>query len=90
MKRIRHPGTVTFLKDSQACRKQINFAIPPICSIISIIGIQGTIVEHRWRWNLTTLGIERRRQDRIIRKCMTASVEGMQRVLRAETRGGDG
>ena len=60
--------------------KQLNF----------IIGIQGTIVEHRWRWNLTTLGIERRRQDRIIRKCMTASVEGMQRVLRAETRGGDG
>jgi hypothetical protein len=60
--------------------KQLNF----------IIGIPGTIVEHRWRWNLTTLGIERRRQDRIIRKCMTASVEGMQRVLRAETRGGDG
>jgi hypothetical protein len=41
--------------------KQLNF----------IIGIHGTIVEHRWRWNLTTLGIERRRQDRIIRKCMT-------------------
>ena len=60
--------------------KQLNF----------IIGIQGTIVEHRWRWNLTTLGIERRKQVRIIRKCMTASVEGMQRVLRAETRGGDG
>ena len=60
--------------------KQLNF----------IIGIQGTIVEHRWRWNLTTLGIERRKQDRIIRKCMTASVEGMQRVLRAETPGGDG
>ena len=55
-----------------------------------IIGIQGTIVEHRWRCNLTTLGIERRRQDRIIRKCMTASVEGMQRVLREETRDGDG
>ena len=48
-----------------------------------IIGIQGTIVEHRWR-------LERRRKDRIIRKCMTVSVEGMQRVLRAETRGGDG
>ena len=60
--------------------KQLNF----------IIGMQGTTVEHRWRWNLTTLGIERRRQDRIIRKCMTASIEGMQRVLRAETIGGDG
>jgi hypothetical protein len=60
--------------------KQLNF----------IIGIQGTIVEQRWRWNLTTLGIERRRQDKIIRKCMTASIEGIQRVLRAETIGGDG
>jgi len=60
--------------------KQLNF----------IIGIQGTIVEQRWRWNLTTLGIERRRQDKIIRKCMTVSIEGIQRVLRAETIGGDG
>ena len=53
-----------------------------------IIGIQGTIVEHRWRCNLTTLGIERRRQDKIIRRCMTASIEGMQRVLRAVESGG--
>ena len=45
--------------------KQLNF----------IIGIQGTIVEHSWRCNLTTLGIERRRQDKIIRRCMTASIE---------------
>ena len=60
--------------------KQLNF----------IIGIQGTIVEQRWRWSLTTLGIERRRQDKIIRKCMTVSIEGIQRVLRAETIGGDG
>ena len=44
-----------------------------------IIGIRGTIVERRWRWNLTTLGIERRRQDKIIRKCMTASIKHMQR-----------
>ena len=48
-----------------------------------IIWIQATIVEHRWRCNLTTLGIERRRQDKIIRRCMTASREGMQRVLTA-------
>jgi hypothetical protein len=32
-----------------------------------IIGIQGTIVGHRWRCKLTSLGIERRRQDKIIR-----------------------
>jgi hypothetical protein len=55
-----------------------------------IIGIQGTIVEHRWRYNLTTLGIERRRQDKIIRRCMTASIEGMQRVLCAAETGGEG
>jgi hypothetical protein len=63
--------------------KQLNF----------IIGIQGTIVEHSWRCNLTTLGIEKGRQDKITRRCMTASVEGMQRVFRAvetETVGGDG
>ena len=63
--------------------KQLNF----------IIGIQGTIVEHSWRCNLTTLGIEKGRQDKIIRRCMTASIEGMQRVFRAvetETVGGDG
>ena len=55
-----------------------------------IIGIQGTIVEHRWRCNLTTLGIERRRQDKIIRRCMTAIIEGMQRVLSAAETGGEG
>jgi hypothetical protein len=55
-----------------------------------IIGIQGTIVEHRWRCNLTTLGIERRRQDTIMRRCMTASIEGMQRVLRAADLGSEG
>ena len=41
----------------------------------------------------TTLGIEKGRQDKIIRRCMTASIEGMQRVFRAvetETVGGDG
>jgi hypothetical protein len=58
--------------------KQLNF----------IIGIQGTIVEHSWRCNLTTLGIEKGRQDKIIRRCMFASIEGMQRVLRAVESGG--
>jgi hypothetical protein len=55
-----------------------------------IIGIQGTIVEHTWRCNLTILGIERRRQDKITRRCMTASIEGMQRVLSAAGTGGEG
>jgi hypothetical protein len=55
-----------------------------------IIGIQGTIVEHRWRCNLTTLGIERGRQDKIIHRCMTASIEDMSRVLRAAETGSEG
>jgi hypothetical protein len=60
--------------------KQLNF----------IIGIQGTIVEHSWRCNRITLGIGKGRQDKIIRRCMTASIEGMQRVLRAgESEGGE-
>jgi hypothetical protein len=58
--------------------KQLNF----------IIGIQGTIVEHSWRCNLTTLCIGKGRQDKIIRRCMAASIEGMQRVLRAVESGG--
>jgi hypothetical protein len=83
---------VTKLHKYRALREELRRRYPgyQVKQLNFIIGIQGTIVEHRWRWNLTTLGIERRRQDRIIRKCMTASVEGMQRVLRAETRGGDG
>jgi hypothetical protein len=40
-----------------------------------IIGIQGTIVEHRWRCIFATLGIERRREEKITRRCMTASIE---------------
>jgi hypothetical protein len=55
-----------------------------------IKGIQGTIVEHRWRCNLTTLGIERRRQDKIIRRRTTARIQGMQRVLRAAETGSEG
>jgi hypothetical protein len=55
-----------------------------------IIGIQGTIVEHRWRCNLTTLGIERRRRDMIIHRWMPASIEGMQRLLSAAETGGEG
>ena len=47
-----------------------------------------TIVEHSWRCNLTTLGIGKGRQDKIIRWCMTASIEGMQRVLSAVQSGG--
>ena len=83
---------VTKLHKYRALREELRRRYPgyQVKQLNFIIGIQGTIVEHRWRWNLTTLGIERRKQDRIIRKCMTASVEGMQRVLRAETRGGDG
>ena len=56
-----------------------------------VIGIQRTMDEHRWRWNLTIvkgkLGIDKRRQDKIIRRCMTASIGGMQQVLRAAVAG---
>ena len=82
---------VTKIHKYRALREEVRRRYPGYqVKQLFIIGIQGTIVEHRWRWNLTTLGIERRRQDRIIRKCMTGSIEGMQRVLRAETIGGDG
>jgi len=52
-----------------------------------MIGIQGTIVEHSWRCNLTTLGIGKGRQDKIIRRCMTASIEGQRKQAAKGRRG---
>ena len=46
--------------------RQLNF-------IIGIPPSQGTIVEHSLS-NLTTMGIEKGRQDKTIRQCMTASI----------------
>jgi hypothetical protein len=82
---------VTKIHKYRAMRKELRRRYPgyQVRQLI-LIGIQGTIVEHRWRCNLTTLGIERIRQDKIIRRCMTASIEGMQRVLSAAETGGVG
>jgi hypothetical protein len=70
---------VTKIHKYRAMREELRRRYPgyQVRQLNFIIGIQGTIVEHRWRCNLTTLGIERRRQDTIIRRCMTASIEGM-------------
>ena len=39
-----------------------------------IMGIKGTIDEYQWRRNLSTMGVEGRRQDRIIGKCMCSAL----------------
>ena len=57
------------------------YAQHQVTQINFIMGIKGTIDEYQWRRNLSTMGVEGRRQDRIIGKCMVASIEGMQRVL---------
>jgi len=51
--------------------KQLNF----------IMGVQGTIDEIGWRRNLDMLGLPATKQDKIIKRCMVASIEGMQSVL---------
>ena len=51
--------------------KQLNF----------IMGVQGSIDEIGWRRNLDMLGLPATKQDKIIKRCMVASIEGMQSVL---------
>ena len=81
---------VTKIHKYRALREELrrSYSVYQVKQLNFIIGIQGTIVEHSWRCNLTTLGIGKGRQDKIIRRCMTASIEGMQRVLRAVESGG--
>ena len=51
--------------------KQLNF----------IMGIQGTTDEIGWRRNLDMPGLPATKQEKIIKRCMVASIEGMQSVL---------
>ena len=46
-----------------------------------VIGIRGTINEQEWTRNLEILGIPGRSRNKIIQRCMVASIEGMQLVL---------
>ena len=57
------------------------YAQHQVTQINFIMGIKGTIDEYQWRRNLSMLGVEGRKQERIISKCMVASIEGMQKVL---------
>ena len=57
------------------------YAQHQVTQINFIMGIKGTIDEYQWRRNLSMLGVEGRKQDKIISKCMVASIEGMQKVL---------
>ena len=51
--------------------KQMNF----------IMGMRGTIQEDKWRRQLQTLGFKEPKIERIIKKCMRVSIEGMQEVM---------
>ena len=52
-----------------------------------VIGVLGSIIESTWRRSLTTLGIPDARQDKLIRKCMTATIEGTHSVLLSNSTG---
>ena len=45
---------------------------------------QPQIMEYTWRHSLTVLGMSRGQQDKIILKCMRATIEGTHSVLLAE------
>ena len=51
-----------------------------------VIGICGTIDEHLWRQQLTTLGLTTLQQNHLIQKCMKATIEGTYAVWRAGLR----
>jgi hypothetical protein len=51
-----------------------------------VIGICGTIDEHLWRRQLTTLGLTTLQQNNLIQKCMKATIEGTYAVCRAGLR----
>jgi hypothetical protein len=40
------------------------------------IGLLGSIEESRWRQSLEAFGMTRSQQDKLIRKCMVATIEG--------------
>ena len=46
----------------------------------SIMGLQGTIDEIGWRRNLDTLGLPATEEEKLMKSCMVASLEGMQSV----------
>jgi ribonuclease HI len=48
-----------------------------------VIGICGTIDEHLWRRQLTTLGLTTPKQNHLIQNCMKATIEGTHAVWRA-------
>ena len=51
--------------------KQMNF----------VMGMRGTIQEDKWRRQLQTLGFKEAKIEKIIKKCMRVSIEGMQEVM---------
>jgi hypothetical protein len=50
--------------------------------MIMRLGLQGTIDEIGWRRNLDMLGLPATKQEKIVKNCMVASLEGMQSVLK--------
>jgi len=57
--------------------------------ITLVIGLLGSIEESRWRQSLEAFGMTRSQQDKLIRRCMVATIEGTH-LLRAPTHLGVG
>jgi len=56
-----------------------------------VIGIQGSINEQQWRQQLTEIGMNSHQQDKIIQKCIAASIRGTHAVASSsEKQGNDG
>ena len=49
--------------------------------ITLVVGLLGSIEESRWRQSLESFGMTKSQQDKLIRRCMVATIEGTHLVL---------
>lgn len=59
------------------------FAPCKVEPIILVIGVLGSIDESGWRQALATFGLRPAQQNKLIRRCMIATIEGTHSVLRS-------
>ncbi|MBL6911070.1 MAG: hypothetical protein ISR34_11690 [Pirellulales bacterium] len=74
--------TLKYLPTVEALR--VAFSPCRVEQVTLVIGVLGSIAEHTWRHSLTVLGMSRGQQDKLILKCMRATIEGTHSVLLAE------
>ena len=59
----------------------LSFTSCKVEQITLVIGLLGSIEESRWRQSLESFGMTKSQQDKLIRTCMVATIEGTHLVL---------